>query len=1018
MSMLHKPFWQDLGGKPVTGSKPVTLVMQSGRMTPQRHTEIQQIYMRFSMAKLTGVGDFFVFNRVLTDGTRVRMESMQGQDRVFVWASDSEQTGDQWEYGWAFIPVDKDSPETGYVRKLGTGQGGLNRDSFQKHKTTDGTKNFTFVDGKTGKRSVSDGRMGGERIWRGPKNKSEVLTYDTEYVYYKGARISTHVKGEKYNLSINGAAIAKGADAYWIVIISNNWLAAMRLPKVGTNKEIKGQFVDCGEALPPSTYPVASIWNFAPDGLNAVCVGAATDQTTVLHKIKLTAVMDLVPFTVTHETDTSYRKPQRVVSNEFKPEEAERIFRWYGWKDFSFRYNRKYFAVYQHFVGGAFGPTVSNRNDAVPGYTFESISNELDSGGTIRLSNSMFLYDDGDLPPEGLVIDENNRRRFSIADKLISELDIQYTYVPIPGVEGPGGGWESAKIKNDYLGAIVTYDIYDASSPRFDTVAEVVSYCESKWNYPLLVKSSTFRNMLFMRMNGNQNTGTGNNYPGTKMDYKNLTEAAEYIRGQSGFILKGDVSWNGGVEQVAFSFASESGVLNFLNRNIEVITEEERQAIEDNKGNGVVYGQRVLIESFQWVRSDGEVFTAWLSENHLGPVFGSTPYFLLWGNLNGSPNYTNNYKIQWKFKSEIGIEGSRILAAGYDKDGKLSVLHIAAEPNQKIAYTSEIVANDEEHPKRKTIFSGGYTCKLKLNDTVIDEIRFAVNDSFEGVLSDGNTDWLGRYIPQSGLSPRIDSNNINVWDVDEYLGHVLYRKFESTASASGEVSEERKTQYSISFFDYLYTPSKKYTLGEKQSYSSSQRALTVGYSTFFNTADAMWRFAYGLGVSNKTEVNGVPFFTSDTDYEFGERLYELVPEDQKNPRENFYGWDDRRYNPHWVRGGMLLFSGVSGDPYTHPSPIVHDWSVDVKPLSMFGIFEAPPASRMTLRSYSDDAWMVCICEERNTKEINNDKTTAGFFIKTGKNSPIKKIDAATDFPFLLSDSPKLLRPTFYIGLKK
>lgn len=679
MSMLHKPFWQDLGGKPVTGSKPVTLVMQSGRMTAQRHTEIQQIYTRFSLAKLASVGDFFVFNRVLTDGTRVRMESMQGQDRVFVWASDAEQTGDQWDYGWAFIPVDKDSPETGYVRKPGTGQGGLNRDSFQKHKTTDGTKNFTFVDGKTGKRSVSDGRMGGERIWRGPKNKSEVLTYDTEYVYYKGARISTHVKGEKYNLSINGAAIAKGADAYWIVIISNNWLSAMRLPRVGKNKEIKGQFVECGEALPPSTYAVASIWNFAPDGLNAVCVGAATDQTTALHKIKLTAVKDLVPFTVTHETDTSYRKPQRVVSNEFEPKEATRILRWYGWKDFSFYHSRKYYAVYQYFVGGAFGPTVSDRRDAVPGYTYESISTELDSGGTIRLSNNMFLYDDGDLPPEGFVIDADNRRRFSIFDKSIGELDIQYTFVPIPDVEGPGDAWPSAKAKIDYLGAIVTYDISTASTPAFKSVAELVNFCESKWSDPKAVKPNSIREALFNRINDVTNI-IGDHYPGTKKDYKDLTEAAKYIHDRNGFILSSSSNSDSPVSSWTTQFQSEDGVLNFLERNIQVITEAERQAIVANNRD-IAYGQLITIDAFEWVRSDGRVFTEWLSENYLTPVFGATPLFRLNGDLVGKPDYTNNYKIQWKFKSEIAIEGSRILAAGYDKDGKLSVLHIAAEPN-------------------------------------------------------------------------------------------------------------------------------------------------------------------------------------------------------------------------------------------------------------------------------------------------------------------------------------------------
>ena len=1019
MSLLNTPFWQDLGGNPRTGVNPPSLVVRSGRLTPQRHGEIQQLYMRFSMAKLTAVGDFFVFNRVLTDGTRVRIESMQGRDRVMVWASDAEQAS-EWDYGWAFIPVDKDSPETGYVRKPGTGQGGLNRDSFRAHMATDGTKNFTFVDGKTGKRSVSDGRMGGERIWRGPQNKGEILTYDRDYVYYKGARISSHLEGSKYPITISGAAIAKGVDGYWIVIISENsmrgWVAAMRLPKVGTAKEIKGRFVDCGDAIESTAtaYPIKSIWNFSPDGLNAVCVGAASDNTTVLHKIKLTAVRDSSPFVITSEVDTSYRKPQSVVSNEFAPEEAKRVLRWYGWRDFSFRYTRRYYAVYPHFVAGEFGAAVSNENDVQPGYTFDSIQTEIDRGGVVRLETGMFLYNDGDLPNEGLEANSDNRRRFTFTDKFLSELDIQYSYQPIPGVEGPGLGWQSARIKNDYLGAVVTYEIYNSYTPVFGSVEELVNFCEAKWNDPKAVAPNSLRNALFNKINGIDNTG-GDWYPGTKTDYKNLTEAASYILARGGFILDPNNNFINSLSGPA-QFQTQSAEIAYIEREIRVISAEEKQAIEDRED--VAYNERLDIQKFEWVRSDGKVMTELLSENIQTPIFDSTPNFKMDGGLIGKPDYTNNYVMRWTFRSEIAIQGSKILAAGYDKNGKLSVIHIEADPNQKVAYTSEIVANDETYPKRKTTYSGGYGGKLKINDVVIDEFRFSVGDSFEGVLTEENTDWMGRYIPKSGVSPRLGVNDVYVWDVDEYLGHVLYRKFESAATAAGQASEERPTQYSISFHDYLYTPTGRYTLGEKQTYSTPQRKMPQGSSSFASTEDAMWRFNYGLSVPNRTEVNGVLFFTTDSNQVFGDRLYQLIPEDQRNPPENAYGWDDRKYDPRWARHALFLTAGVTGDPYRHPSPIVHEYAVDMSKAVAFGRFESPPAARVALRSFSDDAWMVCVCEETNTKEVHKEKTTAGFFIKTGKGSSIKKVDAARDFPFLLSESPKLLRPTFYIGLKK
>ena len=109
MSLLITPLWQNLNGDPRTGVSPPSLVMLSGRLTPQRHGEIRQIYMHFSMAKLTAVGDYFVFNRVLSDGTRVRIESMQGRDRVFVWAgapSDGEQSMPK---GWRALPTSSTS---------------------------------------------------------------------------------------------------------------------------------------------------------------------------------------------------------------------------------------------------------------------------------------------------------------------------------------------------------------------------------------------------------------------------------------------------------------------------------------------------------------------------------------------------------------------------------------------------------------------------------------------------------------------------------------------------------------------------------------------------------------------------------------------------------------------------------------------------------------------------------------------------------------------------------------------
>ena len=118
MSLLTTPFWQNLNGDPLMGVSPPSLLVLSGRLTPQRHGEIRRIYMQFSMAKLTAVGDYFVFNRVLSDGTRVRIESMQGRDRVFVWASDVQSEDSSWDRGWSFIPAN-DNSLGGFLRRPG-----------------------------------------------------------------------------------------------------------------------------------------------------------------------------------------------------------------------------------------------------------------------------------------------------------------------------------------------------------------------------------------------------------------------------------------------------------------------------------------------------------------------------------------------------------------------------------------------------------------------------------------------------------------------------------------------------------------------------------------------------------------------------------------------------------------------------------------------------------------------------------------------------------------------------------
>lgn len=87
---LRRPLMMDLDGTPITGAAPVTIDVVQGQMTPPRWAATQAAYNTFCLAKLTAVGDYFVANRRLPDGTRVQMVSMQNRDSVRIWATDGK----------------------------------------------------------------------------------------------------------------------------------------------------------------------------------------------------------------------------------------------------------------------------------------------------------------------------------------------------------------------------------------------------------------------------------------------------------------------------------------------------------------------------------------------------------------------------------------------------------------------------------------------------------------------------------------------------------------------------------------------------------------------------------------------------------------------------------------------------------------------------------------------------------------------------------------------------------------
>lgn len=86
MSNLINQNWIGLDGKPVTGRVPPSIRMMAGVMTPVLMAEVAHRYQLFCLNKQAAVGDFFVSDRTLPDGSRVRIVSNMGVDVVMVWS--------------------------------------------------------------------------------------------------------------------------------------------------------------------------------------------------------------------------------------------------------------------------------------------------------------------------------------------------------------------------------------------------------------------------------------------------------------------------------------------------------------------------------------------------------------------------------------------------------------------------------------------------------------------------------------------------------------------------------------------------------------------------------------------------------------------------------------------------------------------------------------------------------------------------------------------------------------------
>lgn len=110
MTQLHDPRFISFDGTPITGRVPASmLVMNDVQITPEQHGGVMHAYKLFRDCLTSGIVPYLVQHRTLTDGTAIRMESMQGQDRVMVWPVGRPSEENDQVHLWVLITVDSTS---------------------------------------------------------------------------------------------------------------------------------------------------------------------------------------------------------------------------------------------------------------------------------------------------------------------------------------------------------------------------------------------------------------------------------------------------------------------------------------------------------------------------------------------------------------------------------------------------------------------------------------------------------------------------------------------------------------------------------------------------------------------------------------------------------------------------------------------------------------------------------------------------------------------------------------------
>lgn len=94
MSILSNPNFISFSGEPITGRIPTKTVVYGPEMTKGQHGGVAHVYKVFCDAVKVSPAKYHVQNRVLADGTKVRMISNWGVDTVMVWPVAGSESGE------------------------------------------------------------------------------------------------------------------------------------------------------------------------------------------------------------------------------------------------------------------------------------------------------------------------------------------------------------------------------------------------------------------------------------------------------------------------------------------------------------------------------------------------------------------------------------------------------------------------------------------------------------------------------------------------------------------------------------------------------------------------------------------------------------------------------------------------------------------------------------------------------------------------------------------------------------